>query len=92
MRKFICIGLFLAVTACEDGGLSIAGNFGSDECNARSQRGLIGGPIEDMAAVSAAAPKVRFIRPGDAVTMDVQPDRLNIRLDENGVVQEVYCG
>ena len=92
MRKFIYLGLVLAVGACEGGGLSIGQNFGSDECNARSQRGLIGGPIEDMAAVSAAAPKVRFIRPGDAVTMDEQPDRLNIRLDENGIVQEVYCG
>jgi hypothetical protein len=92
MRKLIFLGLVLTLGACESGGFSISQNFGSDECNARSQRGLIGGPIEDMAAVSAAAPKVRFIRPGDAVTMDEQPDRLNIRLDENGNVQEVYCG
>lgn len=92
MRKLIFIGLVLALGACESGSAGISQGLGSDECSARSQRGLIGGPIEDMAAVSAAAPKVRFIRPGDAVTMDEQPDRLNIRLDEDGVVQEVYCG
>lgn len=92
MRKLIFLGLVLALGACESGSIGVSQEFGSDECSARSQRGLIGGPIEDMAAVSAAAPKVRFIRPGDAVTMDDQPERLNIRLDEDGVVQEVYCG
>jgi len=92
MRSFILLGLVLALGACGGGGFSISQNFGSDECNARSQRGLVGSPIEDMAAVSAAAPKVRFIEPGDAVTMDEQPDRLNIKLDQDGIVQEVYCG
>ncbi|NNU79330.1 hypothetical protein HMH01_02660 [Halovulum dunhuangense] len=64
----------------------------SDTCDARSQRGLVGDVITDRAAIAVAAPKVRFIGPGDSVTMDNQPDRLNIELDAQGVVTRVYCG
>lgn len=72
--------------------VGVDGTIAVDECDARSQRGLVGRRLDDMAAVSAAAPKVRFINPGDAVTQDNQPDRLNVELDENRVVTRVYCG
>ena len=35
---------------------------------------------------------VRWIPPGQAVTMDYRPDRLNIRLDDKNVVQSFDCG
>lgn len=35
---------------------------------------------------------IRVIRPGEAVTKDFRPDRLNVELDEEGKVTRVYCG
>lgn len=34
---------------------------------------------------------VRVIEPGMAVTMDYRPDRLNIELDEAGIIRKVSC-
>ncbi|WP_293335945.1 I78 family peptidase inhibitor [Parvibaculum sp.] len=35
---------------------------------------------------------IRVIRPGEAVTEDFRPDRLNVELDEEENVSRVYCG
>ena len=35
---------------------------------------------------------VRFLNPGDAMTMDYIEARLNVELDENRVVKRVFCG
>jgi hypothetical protein len=35
---------------------------------------------------------VRSLKPGDAATMDFNPNRLNVILDEKGVVGSVNCG
>lgn len=35
---------------------------------------------------------VRALKPGDAATMDFNPNRLNIILDEKGVATSVNCG
>ncbi len=64
----------------------------SDDCNARRQQSLVGGPVEDMAALALAAPKVRIIDPGDSVTAGDEPDRLNVERDADGTVTRVYCG
>lgn len=34
----------------------------------------------------------RIIRPGDAVTMDYVPDRLNIAIDSQEIISRVSCG
>jgi hypothetical protein len=34
----------------------------------------------------------RVLRPGDAMTMDYRPDRLNIYLDDDGSLVEVRAG
>lgn len=35
---------------------------------------------------------VRWIHPGDAVTMDYQPGRLNVIVDEHGKIAATRCG
>ena len=35
---------------------------------------------------------VRVLRPGDAMTMDFQPDRVNLLLDNDGHLSEVTRG
>ena len=61
-----------------------------DLCGAQSLQGVIGDPVStlDEGVVADA----RVIRPGDAVTMDYRPDRLNIYLDLQDVVERVTCG
>ncbi|PYH46187.1 uncharacterized protein BP01DRAFT_391028 [Aspergillus saccharolyticus JOP 1030-1] len=34
----------------------------------------------------------RIVKPGDAMTMDHNPDRLNVHVDENGTVHNVNYG
>jgi hypothetical protein len=41
---------------------------------------------------AANARTARILRPDDAATMDMQPDRLNILLDEDGKVNALKCG
>lgn len=85
-------GFVLAACAGPGPNPGADGLFRVDECDARSQRQLVGKRLDDLAAVSAAAPKVRFISPGDVVAADNQPDRLNVELDGSRVVTRVYCG
>jgi len=35
---------------------------------------------------------VRVLRPGDMATMDHRPDRLNIHLDDQDVIEALRCG
>ncbi|KAF9885963.1 hypothetical protein FE257_012138 [Aspergillus nanangensis] len=34
----------------------------------------------------------RILKPGDAMTMDYRPDRLNVHTDDSGVVHDVNFG
>lgn len=38
------------------------------------------------------ARRLRWIRPGDAVTMDYSPQRLNLHLDSQDRVERLACG
>lgn len=40
----------------------------------------------------ANAPVARVLRPDDAATKDMRPDRLNIMLSEDGKVNDLRCG
>ena len=40
----------------------------------------------------SGARSLRWIRPGDVVTMDYREDRLNIHLDARGRVERLACG
>lgn len=46
----------------------------------------------EQAGKDANAATVRSLKPGEAATMDFNPNRLNIDLDEKGVVTAVRCG
>lgn len=35
---------------------------------------------------------VRIVRPGDAMTMDHNPQRLNFILDQNEIIRNIMCG
>ena len=48
--------------------------------------------VADDARYAAGAMRTRVIRPGQAVTMDADPQRLNIEVDETGRIRRLRCG
>ncbi len=62
-----------------------------DSCGASDLAGFIGGDASRLDAVRFANP-VRIIRPGDAVTLDFNPERLNFELDVRDRIVRVRCG
>jgi Peptidase inhibitor I78 family len=65
---------------CDAGRLSrLVGRPGTPELGAEAQR-------------RSGAARLRWIRPGDVVTMDFSPQRLNIHLDARGRVESFACG
>ena len=65
-------------------------------CNAEGLGDLVGRPATQELGAEAMrrsrSKMVRWIRPGDAVTMDFRQDRLNIRLDAQNRVESFNCG
>jgi hypothetical protein len=66
------------------------------QCSAEAAQSLIGQPGTSALAVEALRRThlrtVRWIWPGQAVTMDYRADRLDISLDADGKVARLTCG
>lgn len=67
-----------------------------DSCGLGSIGDLVGKAVTETMADDArkrsGARAVRVIRPGTMVTMDFRPDRLNIDVDDKGIVTNLRCG
>ena len=61
-----------------------------DSCNAAAYRALIG-TAADTADFSGHK-SVRIIPPNSAITMDYNPERLNVVTDAAGIIQKLSCG
>lgn len=65
-------------------------------CNAEPVQALIGKTstpeLIEMARQQSASKMVRVIKPGDAVTMDFNTLRLNLHVDDAGVILQAACG
>jgi hypothetical protein len=65
-------------------------------CRADRLGDLVGRPVSaalaEAALARSGARRLRWIRPGQMVTMDYSPDRLNIHLDAQGKVVRFACG
>ncbi|WP_162933349.1 I78 family peptidase inhibitor [Sulfitobacter mediterraneus] len=57
-------------------------------CGADQWRNLLGKP---EAALSVVGKDLRIIHPGDAVTMDFNPARLNAEIDAQGKIAKLAC-
>jgi Peptidase inhibitor I78 family len=68
----------------------------SGSCDHTRVRWAIGQPASDelleRARVGAGAGSARFLRPNQPVTMEYLGSRLNLGLDDRGVVRSVVCG
>ena len=67
------------------------GDATEESCGLAEVEGLVG---QNIAAVTMPAREdpVRVIKPGQAITLDFNPSRLNIDLDSAGVITRVWCG
>lgn len=86
-RLTVCLVPILLLTAC-------AGGFpdtGDADCGAARLTEFVGQPAVEVAAIETAGP-VRILGPNDLMTMDFNPERLNILTDEAGIVTELSCG
>jgi hypothetical protein len=81
---------FLALTACEE--VAVTGEPTVDMCQAAAYQGILGRSIDELDDWLLVQQPYRVIRPGDAVTEDYSPSRLNIRLDGTDRVVAVDCG
>ena len=52
---------------------------------------LVGQPARVLAAMTFPA-GTRILRPGDAITEDYGPSRLNIEIDLHEIISGVHCG
>lgn len=66
------------------------------QCNADAAKAAIGqhpsDAVVEQARISAGANTTRVLRPNQPATMDFRGDRLNVRLDDAGVVKSLDCG
>ena len=95
----LSLALFaLAVAGCapvEDGA---DGNWTRPPtmCGSRQLDRFVGKKRTDAISAEVAriseAKSIRWIKPGTAVTMDYRPERLNVDLDDKGVITGFHCG
>jgi hypothetical protein len=64
---------------------------GVDACGAAELQDMVGKPRRVLETIRFAVP-VRIIEPGQPVTADFSESRLNILLDEAGIITEIRCG
>jgi hypothetical protein len=62
----------------------------AESCPAEDYQGLIGSPLAAVTYPSDL--NARVVRPGDVMTMEYRGDRMNIRVDDEGVITQVTCG
>lgn len=60
-------------------------------CGATGLDGLVGSPVT-LLPTSGAWTTLRVIKPGQMVTMDFSPTRLNVRVDDAGTILALTCG
>ena len=69
---------------------------GGGACRTEGLQALVGQPATQALGAEAlgmsGAHALRWIRPGDVVTMDYREDRLNIHLNAAGRVERFACG
>lgn len=89
MRALALLSL-LALAACVEPAAPPAPEPDPDLCNAAPLQGLVGQPASVLRTMLLPA-GTRVISPGDAVTMDFRPDRMNIETGTDGRIAKIAC-
>lgn len=86
LMLLLALAVPLALAACEN---ESSGDVAA--CPAGELTEYVGQP-ESAADEIAYDGTVRVIQPGMVITMEFNPDRLNIEIDEDGRIARIYCG
>lgn len=94
MRTLMISALMLG--GCAMGGKAPPEMGAASECKAEPAAGLVGQtPNADLGAKALAltgARTIRWVLPGQAVTMDYRADRLTVSIDGDYKVERLSCG
>ncbi|HRF84890.1 MAG: hypothetical protein J0L89_09290 [Xanthomonadales bacterium] len=94
---FLCTVLLAACSSVQpDPGAPGRAGAAAGACNADAVRWAVGQPADEnvMARVwrESGAGLIRPIGPGQAVTRDLRPDRVNVHIDRANAITAVDCG
>ncbi|MFC6686644.1 I78 family peptidase inhibitor [Jhaorihella thermophila] len=59
-------------------------------CGADALTGLVGRKVEEVR--DRLPPEARVLAPNSPMTQDHRPDRVNVALDDDGVIVRFWCG
>lgn len=63
----------------------------ADTCGMQAAQKLIGQPFSGIDPMTVPGP-IRIIHPGDMVTQDYNPARLDVEVNGSGVIIRLHCG
>jgi len=70
--------------------LAAGDGAGLTACGADQVQDMVGQPVDESR--DRLAPEARIIPPNSPITQDYRPDRLNVDLDEGGIITRIWCG
>lgn len=83
--------ILAACTPSQIGAERLAEGADSTTCSAHALQGKVGHPFTVLAPVPLPD-GLRVLRPGQTVTRDLQPARLNAQVDDTGRILRLFCG
>lgn len=88
-KTFLIVLSAIFLSACQTTEVT-AIDSQNNQCGAPKFQTLIGQPASVLDTLHFSMP-MRHITPNTAVTMDFNPQRLNIESNESGVISRIYC-
>jgi hypothetical protein len=70
--------------------------FGSRGCDAQPVQKMIGtrltSSVENQIKQESSSTRIRVLKPGEVMTMEYDPQRINLILDQQGALTALRCG
>lgn len=92
----VAAGVLASVAGCSFAPDTATMGAPESRCRAAGAQAVLGRPFSDMTEAEALRAsgglRTRVIPPGGVVTMDHDPMRLNIELDDAGNIRRMRCG
>ena len=95
LKQLIPAIALLTLAACEPGPAPPSGPPlpppDADSCGAATHADLVGQDVTALERVLILG-QVRVIRPGDTITLDFRPERINFEIDAEDRIARIFCG
>ncbi|UTW06956.1 I78 family peptidase inhibitor [Pseudomonas benzenivorans] len=90
-----CLALLVLLAGCSSPAKP-SDPGGDTSCRAEAVPGMLGKPATaervERAREQTGAKSVRVLAPGDMTTLEHDPQRLTIHIDEAELIQRIHCG